>query len=193
MAEEQPGEFKDVFSPIDKMYKILAEARSGFMDQDLVKVSRSSMESLLDELKQALPTQLKSAVELMRNADAQMGRAMAEAQKTTRKAEAQAERIVSEAQKRADYISSNDNIVKIASQKAEGIIAEAKDRSARIVSEAQKRAADLESSSQRWCLENLQSLVQTLKKLEYTTQGGIDNIKARQRQNANQKMEANEK
>ena len=193
MAEEQPGEFKDVFSPIDKMYKILAEARSGFMDQDLVKVSRSSMESLLDELKQALPTQLKSAVELMRNADAQMGRAMAEAQKTTRKAEAQAERIVSEAQKRADYISSNDNIVKIASQQAEGIIAEAKGRSARIVSEAQKRAADLESSSQHWCLENLQSLVQTLKKLEYTTQGGIDNIKARQRQNANQKMEANEK
>ncbi|MBQ5500020.1 MAG: hypothetical protein IIT80_00460, partial [Aeriscardovia sp.] len=171
MAEEQPGEFKDVFSPIDKMYKILADARSGFMDQDLVKVSRSSLENLLDELKQALPTQLKSAVELMRNADAQMSQAMAEAQKTTRKAEAQAERIVAEAQKRADYISSNDNIVKIASQKADALMAEAKERSARIVAEAQKRAEELKASSQRWCLENLQSLVETLKKLESTTQG----------------------
>ena len=180
MAEEQPGEFKDVFSPIDKMYKILADARSGFMDQDLVKVSRSSLENLLDELKQALPTQLKSAVELMRNADAQMSQAMAEAQKTTRKAEAQAERIVAEAQKRADYISSNDNIVKIASQKADALVAEAKERSARIVAEAQKRAEELRASSQRWCLENLQSLVETLKKLESTTQGGIENIKFKQ-------------
>ncbi|MBQ1273482.1 MAG: hypothetical protein IIV98_01660 [Aeriscardovia sp.] len=187
MAEEQPGEFKDVFSPIDKMYKILADARSGFMDQDLVKVSRSSLENLLDELKQALPTQLKSAVELMRNADAQMSQAMAEAQKTTRKAEAQAERIVAEAQKRADYISSNDNIVKIASQKADALMAEAKERSARIVAEAQKRAEELKASSQRWCLENLQILVETLKKLESTTQGGIENIKFKQKQNINQK------
>ena len=187
MAEEQPGEFKDVFSPIDKMYKILADARSGFMDQDLVKVSRSSLENLLDELKQALPTQLKSAVELMRNADAQMGQAMAEAQKTTRKAEAQAERIVAEAQKRADYISSNDNIVKIASQKADALMAEAKERSARIVAEAQKRAEELKASSQHWCLENLQILVETLKKLESTTQGGIENIKFKQKQNINQK------
>ena len=187
MAEEQPGEFKDVFSPIDKMYKILADARSGFMDQDLVKVSRSSLEKLLDELKQALPTQLKSAVELMRNADAQMSQAMAEAQKTTRKAEAQAERIVAEAQKRADYISSNDNIVKIASQKADALMAEAKERSARIVAEAQKRAEELKASSQRWCLENLQILVETLKKLESTTQGGIENIKFKQKQNINQK------
>ncbi len=148
MAEEQPGEFKDVFSPIDKMYKILADARSGFMDQDLVKVSRSSLENLLDELKQALPTQLKSAVELMRNADAQMSQALAEAQMTTRKAETQAERIVAEAQKRAD---------------------------------------DLKASSQRWCLDNLQSLVETLRKLESTTQGGIENIKFRQKQDMNQK------
>ncbi|MBQ1556070.1 MAG: hypothetical protein IIZ79_00375 [Aeriscardovia sp.] len=187
MAKEQPGEFKDVFSPIDKMYKILADARSGFMDQDLVKVSRSSLENLLDELKQALPTQLKSAVELMRNADAQMSQAVAEAQKTTRKAETQAQRIVAEAQKRADYISSNDNIVKIASQKADALMAEAKERSARIVAEAQKRADDLKASSQRWCLENLQSLVETLKKLESTTQGGIENIKFKQKQNINQK------
>ena len=187
MAEEQPGEFKDVFSPIDKMYKILADARSGFMDQDLVKVSRSSLENLLDELKQALPTQLKSAVELMRNADAQMSQAVAEAQKTTRKAETQAERIVAEAQKRADYISSNDNIVKIASQKADALMEQAKERSERIVAEAQKRADDLKSSSQRWCLENLQSLVETLRKLESTTQGGIENIKFRQKQDMNQK------
>ncbi len=187
MAEEQPGEFKDVFSPIDKMYKILADARSGFMDQDLVKVSRSSLENLLDELKQALPTQLKSAVELMRNADAQMSQALAEAQMTTRKAETQAERIVAEAQKRADYISSNDNIVKIASQKADALMAQAKERSERIVAEAQKRADDLKSSSQRWCLDNLQSLVETLRKLESTTQGGIENIKFRQKQDMNQK------
>jgi vacuolar-type H+-ATPase subunit H len=94
---------------------------------------------------------------------------------------------VAEAQKRADYISSNDNIVKIASQKADALMAEAKERSARIVAEAQKRAEELKASSQRWCLENLQSLVETLKKLESTTQGGIENIKFKQKQNINQK------
>ena len=187
MAEAEPSEFKDVFSLIDKMQKILTEARSGFMDQDLVKVSRSSMESLLDELKQALPTQLKSAVELMRNADAQMNQAVAEAENTTRKAEAHAEKIISDAQKRADYISSNENIVQIASQKADAMIGEAKEKSTKIVSQAQKKAADLKASSEQWCLDNLQNFMETLRKLESVTQGGIENIKIKQRQDLDRK------
>lgn len=187
MAEAELSEFKDVFLLIDKMYKILAEARSGFMDQDLIKVSRSSLENLLDKLKQELPTQLKSAVELMRNADAQMYRAGIEAEKTRRRAEEIAERIVAEAQKKADYISSRDNIARLTSQKADSIMGEAKEKGARIVAEAQKKAADLKASSEQWSLDNLRSLMETLKKLESVTQGGIENIGIRQKQDFNRK------
>lgn len=189
MTEAEPSEYGDIFSLIDKMYKILADARSGFMDQDLIKVSRSSLENLLDQLKQALPTQLKSAVEIMRSADARMGQAVSEAEKTTRAAEAHAEKIVSEAQKRADYIASNDNIVKIASQRADAMMGEAKAKSARIMNEAQKRAAELKASSEQWCLENLQSFMEVLKKMESTAYGGIENIKIKQRQGFDKRSE----
>ena len=182
MAQEEPSEYGDIFALIDKMYKILSEARSGFMDQDLIKVSRSSLEGLLDELKAALPTQLKSAVEIMRSADARMGTAVASAESTVREAEAKAEKIVRAAQERADYLSSEDNVARMASQKAADMISEAKAKSARILEGAAAKAAGLEDSADQYCLSSLKGLSSELKKLQATVQGGVANIEARQKQ-----------
>ncbi|MBO6003549.1 MAG: hypothetical protein J6P35_01055 [Aeriscardovia sp.] len=182
MAQEEPSEYGDIFSVIDKMYKILSEAKSGFMDQDLIKVSRSSLENLLDELKAALPTQLKSAVEIMRSADARMGQATAKAESTMRDAQAKAEKIVREAQERADYLSSEDSVARMASQKAGDMIAQAKAESAKILGEAASRAASLEDSADKYCLGCLNGLSSELKKLLATSQGGVASIEARQKQ-----------
>ncbi|MBR6440236.1 MAG: hypothetical protein IKS61_02925, partial [Aeriscardovia sp.] len=182
MAQEEPSEYGDIFSLIDKMYKILSEARSGFMDQDLIKVSRSSLESLLDELKSALPTQLKSAVEIMRSADARMGQAVAAAESTVRDAEAKAEKIVRDAQERADYLSSEDSVARLASQKAADMIADAKAKGAKSLAEASARAASLEDSADQYCLQSLKGLASELKKLQATAQGGVASIEARQKQ-----------
>lgn len=182
MAQEEPSEYGDIFSLIDKMYKILSEARSGFMDQDLIKVSRSSLEGILDELKSALPTQLKSAVEIMRSADARMGQAVAAAESTVKEAKAKAEKILREAQERADYLSSEDSVARLASQKAGEMIADAKAKSAEMLGEASRRAQNLEESADQYCLSSLKGLSLELQKLLATAQGGVASIEARQKQ-----------
>ncbi len=67
------------------------------------------------------------------------------------------------------------------------MIGEAKEKSTKIVSQAQKKAADLKASSEQWCLDNLQNFMETLRKLESVTQGGIENIRIKQRQDIDRK------
>lgn len=181
MPKEDLKEYADVFSLIDEMYKVLSEAKSGFIDPNVVKVNKTELEGILGKLKDSLPTQLKSAVDIMKSADARMKRSRAESEDIVKKAKETAGKIIQDAEKRADYLAGSENVALIASKKAEIKIAEANQAAEAILGTAGQNAQSLTEGADQYCISRLQSLIESCQKIQSEAAAGIESLKSKQK------------
>lgn len=121
---------------LDTLTDLIERARAMPMSSSVL-VNRHEALDLLDELREALPTQLTRADEVL-----------SDASNVFEDAQAQAEELIASARARASELVSQQQIVREAHAEAERIIAHAEDGSAQLMTEANdycdRRLADFE-------------------------------------------------
>ncbi|AEG44819.1 hypothetical protein L600_002200000510 [Isoptericola variabilis J7] len=115
-----------------------------------VKVDRDQALGLVDELRDALPTQVARADEVL-----------AQAERTLQDAHRQAEEIVASARARAIELVEHEQVV-----------VQARSRAAEIVAEAERKAAELRSDADQYCDSRLAEFEQDLAGLTRQVQAG---------------------
>ncbi|WP_019147621.1 hypothetical protein [Timonella senegalensis] len=130
------GERLGVPALLDALTDVIERARSMPMSSSVL-INRNEALDLLDELREALPTQITRADEVLSDASV-----------VFEDAQAQAEEIVAAARQRAIELTSQQTVVQEAQEHAQAIIAQAEEAAQRLTTEADdycdRRLADFE-------------------------------------------------
>ncbi|CAM3380907.1 hypothetical protein [Isoptericola cucumis] len=141
---------------LDDLAALVENARSTPLSTN-VKVDRDQALGLVDELRDALPTQVARADEVL-----------AEAQESLEAAHRRSEEIVASARARA-----------IELVQAEQVVVQAESRAAEIVAEAEQKAAALRNDADEYCDRRLADFGQDLEALGAQVQAGRDKLAER--------------
>jgi len=158
-AQENPT--AGLLEILDDLAALVENARSSPLSTN-VKVDRDQTLGLVDELRDALPTQVARADEVL-----------AEAQDALEAAHRQAEEIVATARARA-----------IELVQAEQVVVQAQSRAAEIVADAERRAAELRTDADQYCDGRLADFQQDLDALTTQVRAGRDKLAERLGQGA---------
>lgn len=108
----------------EEIYTMIAEARSVPFTEK-VMIDEGDMANLIDDLKEAIPREIKSATQVLEEQKKILNNAYADADRIVQQAKDEAERIVAAAQAEADAKIQQEEIVKQANAVAEEIKANA--------------------------------------------------------------------
>ncbi|MCA5893672.1 hypothetical protein LEP48_09960 [Isoptericola sp. NEAU-Y5] len=153
-AQENPT--AGLLEILDDLAALVENARSSPLSTN-VKLDREQALGLVDELRDALPTQVARADEVL-----------ADAQAALDAAHRQAEEIVATARARA-----------IELVEAEQVVVQAKSRAAEIVADAEQRAARLRSDADQYCDGRLADFQQDLDALGAQVRAGREKLSER--------------
>lgn len=125
-----------VHTLLDELADVVTRARSMPMSASCV-VHRGEVLELVENVRQALPTEIQQAGEVIEGADAVLDRARS-----------QAEQVVAEARERAQQLVSDQAVVAAATSQAQRVVEDAQTEAARLLAEADdycdRRLADFE-------------------------------------------------
>lgn len=108
----------------EEVYNMMAEAKR-LPFTDCILIDESDMANVLDDLKDAIPREIKNASQVLDEQKSIVNKAYSEADRIVQQAKSEAERIVSEAHAQAEVLVSQEEIVKQANAVAEEIKANA--------------------------------------------------------------------
>ena len=150
-AEDYKGsELMDVLAQLEAM---ITQARSLPMSA-LVLVNKAEAISLLESARAAMPSDIRTANQIVAGANAVIERAQEESQLISQKANSASERIQAEAHARAEELVNQERIVVMAKERAE-----------QIVQTATAKAEELAEGSDRYCETKLVELEEILGKM----------------------------
>ncbi|MGF0117370.1 hypothetical protein ACQFYA_13765 [Promicromonospora sp. Marseille-Q5078] len=155
-AEDPAAGLLDI---LEDLAALVENARSAPLSTN-VKLDREQALGLVDELRDALPTQVARADEVL-----------AAARDTLDDAHRQAEEIVASARARA-----------IELVQSEQVVVQARSRAAEVVAEAERRAAALRTDADAYCDGRLADLQQDLEALSGQVRAGRDKLADRREQ-----------
>ncbi|WP_298633580.1 hypothetical protein [uncultured Mobiluncus sp.] len=156
-AQDYKGsELMDVLA---QMEALIAQARSLPMSSSVL-VNKAQALSLLESAREAMPTDIRIANQIVAGANAVIARAQEEAEALPQ-ANSTSERIQADAHARADELVNQERIVVMAKERAEMII-----------EAATRQATDLTAGADHYCEEKLTALEETLDKLKEQSAAG---------------------
>lgn len=183
--DNQESEFQIAFDILDQITDLVDDAHPIMFQPGYVKIDRDELEMLVNNLREALPTQLSHASEIMRAANreleekqkqgasivndanrqakAMVDKAEAQAHDTISKADQQAKSRLAQAQQQADYLAGQQNVMVLARQKAETVVAT-----------AQSQATQIRQGADSYAAQVLGDLSERLSKLSRDVNGGLD-------------------
>lgn len=157
-AQDYKGsELMDVLA---QMEALISQARSLPMSSSVL-VNKAQALSLLESAREAMPTDIRIANQIVAGANAVIARAQEEAETALAQANSTSERIQADAHARADELVNQERIVVMAKERAEMII-----------ETATRQATDLAAGADRYCEEKLTELEETLDKLKEQSAAG---------------------
>lgn len=157
-AQDYKGsELMDVLA---QMEALISQARSLPMSSSVL-VNKAQALSLLESAREAMPTDIRIANQIVAGANAVIARAQEEAEIALAQANSTSERIQADAHARADELVNQERIVVMAKERAEMII-----------ETATRQATDLAAGADRYCEEKLTELEETLDKLKEQSAAG---------------------
>lgn len=157
-AQDYKGsELMDVLA---QMEALISQARSLPMSSSVL-VNKAQALSLLESAREAMPTDIRIANQIVAGANAVIARAQEEAETALAQANSTSERIQADAHARADELVNHERIVVMAKERAEMII-----------ETATRQATDLAAGADRYCEEKLTELEGTLDKLKEQSAAG---------------------
>jgi vacuolar-type H+-ATPase subunit H len=170
-----PDTRRDILHLIDRLEDLVAEARRMPMGQNVL-IDRRRILELIDQMRSAVPWEVKEARELTANRDAVLEEARREGEGIVHGAELEAAQKVEESA-----------LMKQAETEAQAIVRQAEERSQEIVDDAQSQAqARLMQSEQaasnqmdeadHYALEMLRRLEAQLAAFSTTVQAGIESL-----------------
>lgn len=184
-VDNQESEFQIAFDILDQITDLVDDAHPVMFQPGYVKIDRDELEMLVNNLREALPTQLSHASEIMRAANreleekqkqgasivsdanqqakAMVDKAEAQAHDTISKADQQAKSRLAQAQQQADYLAGQQNVMVLARQKAETVVAT-----------AQSQATQIRQGADSYAAQVLGDLSERLSKLSRDVNGGLD-------------------
>lgn len=146
----------DVMTLIDRLEDLIANSRKVPLAGSVI-INEQSLYDLIDELRAAMPDELKQARWIVK-----------ERQEMIEEAEKEANRIVEEARDKADRMASEMEVVKIAEKKATDV-----------VEAAQAREREIRLGAEDYADEMLANLEVNLGKLLTAVQRGRDRLQGR--------------
>lgn len=108
----------------EEVYTMMAEAKRLPLTEKIL-LDESDLTNVLDDLKEAIPKEIKSATQVLEEQKSIVSNAYAEAERIVQQAKAEAERIVAMAQQEADAKVQEEEIVRQANAVADDIKANA--------------------------------------------------------------------
>lgn len=122
---------------IDEIQVYIDGAKTaGFGGSGMIKINREEILAMFDELKLMLPNEINQSKEIVKNQEARVARA-----------EAEAERIINNAAAEAEQMINEDELVVMANMRAQQIIDEANDDADEIIRNARDSAYEIQSGA----------------------------------------------
>ncbi len=145
----------------DELFKLISDARHMPLT-DKVMLDENDLLNILDDLKEAIPREVKSANQVLEEQKNIVNQAYADAERIVQQARDEAARIVSVAQAEAEAKLQQEEIVKQANEVADGIKAEALQYVEQVKAEADSYALQLKKESLQYAGDMLAYLSDNL-------------------------------
>lgn len=139
MSEDLAKRTRSVEGVLVAIEDAVSNARAMPMSASVL-VNRAELLSLVEQVRQALPGQLRDADEIVASADAQRATARADAERALAAARSDGERIVADARAQADRLVD-----------AEHVVVEAKERAGQVLHSARTEAEELRREADDYC------------------------------------------
>ncbi|WP_158214134.1 hypothetical protein [Bifidobacterium vansinderenii] len=165
-------QFTTVYDLLDQIESLVEESKTTFFSSQ-VRVDRDELVSLLRELKAKLPVQLERASALMRESERRLENAQSQASAIVAAAQSRSSSIIRDANERAQFLTSQENVTAMATEKAHTIL-----------NTAQAKADKLVRGADNYSTAVLTELSEQLAKASHGVQSGLDVLAERQREAA---------
>lgn len=165
-------QFTTVYDLLDQIESLVEESKTGFFSSQ-VRVDREELTSLLRELKAKLPVQLERASALMRESERRLENAQSQASAIVAAAQSRSSAIIRDANERAQFLTSQENVTALATERARTIL-----------DTAQAKADKLVHGADHYSTAVLTELSEQLAKASHGVQSGLDVLAERQREAA---------
>lgn len=156
------GGIIDIINVIDKLETLIDTSKAARAGGHLL-VDRGKAMELVDQLRLAVPKEVRAAEEVLSQKDQILNMAQSDARRTKSMAE-------------DDYRDrlNNHELVQQAEQRAMTMLRDAEDRARRMVEQAEAQAATCRSEADAYALRSLRSLEQELSSINSVVRRGID-------------------
>ena len=160
--DREEGDIIDIINIIDRMETLIETSKSVPVSGNVLIDKNKAME-LVDQLRLAIPQEVRSAEEVLSNKDHIINQAQADARHTKSKAE-------DEFRQRLEH----SELVALAEGRAEVTLKEAEERAARILDHSEAEARTRRTEADAYALRSLRALERELAVLSGSVRKGID-------------------
>lgn len=161
----------------EELFRLISEARHMPLT-DKIMLDEDDLLNIIDELKEAIPREIKSANQVLEEQKNIVNKAYVDAETIVQQAREEAERIISAAQADADAKLQQENIVKQANAVAEEIKADAMSYREQVKGEADSYALQLKKESLQYAGDMLAYLSGNLEEALQGLKENHENVKS---------------
>ena len=162
VEDREEGDIIDIINIIDRMETLIETSKSVPVSGNVLIDKNKAME-LVDQLRLAIPQEVRSAEEVLSNKDHIINQAQTDARHTKSKAE-------DEFRQRLEH----SELVALAEGRAEVTLNEAEERAARILDHSEAEARTRRTEADAYALRSLRALERELAVLSGSVRKGID-------------------
>ncbi len=152
----------DIINIIDRLETLIETSKAVPMSGN-VRIDKTKALELVDQLRLAVPQEIKSAEEVLSSKDYIISQAHAEARHTKSKAE-------DDYRQRVDQ----NEIIALAESRAEDTLKEAEQRAARVLESSEAEATNRRTEADAYALRSLRALEKELASITGSVRKGID-------------------
>ena len=160
--DREEGDIIDIINIIDRMETLIETSKSVPVSGSVLIDKNKAME-LVDQLRLAIPQEVRSAEEVLSNKDHIINQAQADARHTKSKAE-------DEFRQRLEQ----SELVALAESRAEETLRDADERAARVLERSEDEARTRQTEADAYALRSLRALERELAVLSGSVRKGID-------------------
>jgi vacuolar-type H+-ATPase subunit H len=174
-----PDTRRDILHLIDRLEDLVAEARRMPMGQNVL-IDRRRILELIDQMRSAVPWEVKEARELTANRDAILEDARREGEGIIHRAELEAAQKVEESVLMKQAETEAREVVQRAEERAQELIDEAQGQAQARLAQSEQAASNQMDEADRYALEMLRRLEAQLAAFTTTVRAGIESLTDRE-------------
>ena len=160
--DREEGDIIDIINIIDRMETLIETSKSVPVSGSVLIDKNKAME-LVDQLRLAIPQEVRSAEEVLSNKDHIINQAQADARHTKSKAEEEFRQRLEQSE-----------LVALAESRAEATLQDADERAARVLEHSEDEARTRRTEADAYALRSLRALERELAVLSGSVRKGID-------------------